>query len=466
MIRRPELEARLPSNSAELPERRRASVARDDTCPDVAFRHWAIVIGHAPCYAPVRKKEVTNADHYHRDHGWNASRVLLGILGLRVRGLVVRRRLLAASCNKTVGGRMRLSDWGRALVVSSLLLCLPAVCVLAEPREEFARETGLDADLISILKVDVGGTELTVVFVFINDRALASKVDPTLRQTLLPFVGQNALYVNPSIKSVVPSFDFNPLAISVQPVGGALLWPSAASWIEITPGFMNGLFQVNPAGPSQGSGSEGILVLGDSIDPTQPFEVVLAGQRVRFQVSATAPIASTARSVTSSHEPISVPVLTDVSTIEQLLALDSVTSESMAGLLGLDRSLVRILDTRERGQALRLVFVHLTDAVRSGSLGADLLQRLDPIIGTGAVMVWAASSTGTAFSPWSFYVQQGGTNHVFFSSASFVELTQGFLKTTALSPGAVIAGVIRLPKRVDASAPFSIYYGTSGVSFP
>ncbi len=360
---------------------------------------------------------------------------------------------------------MRLSDWGRALVVSSLFLCLAAAVVFAEPREEFARETGLDTDLINVLKVDVGGTELTVVFVFINDRALASKVDPTLRQTLLPFVGRNAIYVNPSIKSVVSSFDFNPLAIAVQPDGGSLLWPSAESWIEITPGFLNGFFQVNPAGPSQGSGSEGVLILGDSIDPGKPFEIVLSGQRVRFQVSATA-AGSTARSVTSSHEPISVPVLEDVSTIEQLLALDSVTSESMAGLLGLDRSLVRVLDTHQRGQSLRLVFVHLTEAVRSVSLSAELLQRLDPVIGTGAVMVWATSTTGTAFSPWSFYVQQSGTNHVFFSSASFVELTQGFLKTAALSPGAVIAGVIRLPKSVDASAPFSIYYGTSGVSFP
>lgn len=361
---------------------------------------------------------------------------------------------------------MRLSDWGRVLVVSSLFLCLAAVAGFAEPREEFARETGLDTDLINVLKVDVGGTELTVVFVFINDRALASKVDPTLRQTLLPFVGRNAIYVNPSIKSVVSSFDFNPLAIAVQPDGGSLLWPSADSWIEITPGFLNGFFQVNPAGPSQGSGSEGVLILGDSIDAGKPFEIVLSGQRVRFQVSATAPIASTARSVTSSHEPISVPVLEDVSTIEQLLALDSVTSESMAGLLGLDRSLVRVLDTRGRGQSLRLVFVHLTEAVRSGSLSAELVQRLDPVIGTGAVMVWATSTTGTAFSPWSFYVQQNGTNHVFFSSASFVELTQGFLKTDSLAPGAVIAGVIRLPKSVNASAPFSIYYGTSGVSFP
>jgi len=363
---------------------------------------------------------------------------------------------------------MRLSTWGRAAIVSSLFLFLAAGAALGEPREEFARETGLDIDLINVLKVDVDGTELTVVFVFINERALASKVDSTLRQTLLPFVGRNALYVNPSIKSVVGWFDFNPLTIAVQPVGGELLWPAASSWTEITPGFMNGLFQVNPAGPSQGSGSEGVLVLGDAVDTTKPFEVLFRGERVQFELSSTstALAGSAPRATTTSHTPISVPVLEDVSSLAELLALDSVTSESMAGLLGLDPSLVRVLDTHERGQALRLVFVYLTEAVRTSLLGEDLLQRLDPLIGTGAVMVWASSTTGTEFSPWRFYVQQNGSNYVFFSAASFVELTFDFLKNQTLSPGTVVAGVIRLPKSVDASSPFSVYYGTSGVSFP
>ena len=81
-------------------------------------------------------------------------------------------------------------------------------------------------------------------------------------------------------------------------------------------------------------------------------------------------------------------------------------------------------------------------------------------------MVWASSTTGMEFSPWRFYVQQNGSNYVFFSAASFVELTLDFRKNQTLSPGTVVAGVIRLPKSVDASEPFSVYYGTSGVSFP
>lgn len=358
------------------------------------------------------------------------------------------------------------SVWGRALVVSSLFVFLLGMMTCADVRDEFARETGLDVNLINVIQVDVNGVELTIVFVFINERALSSHVAPELRQTLLPYVGRNAFYVNPSVKDVLSWFDYSPLSIAVQQVGGDVYWPPASAWVEITPGFMNGVFEANPAGPEQGSGSEGLLVLGDAIDSTKPFELLFRGERTRFEVSQ-APVGSSKLfSSTPSQTPVSVPFLEDVTTLAELLALDEVTSESMAGLLELDRSLVRVLDLTQRGEALRFVFVHLTEAVRSGALGADLLERLDPLIGTSAVMVWVYSPTGAAFSAWNFYVQQQGTNFVFFSAASFVELTEGFLRTERLAPGGVVAGVIRLPKNVNGSLPFSIHFGTAGVSFP
>jgi len=80
--------------------------------------------------------------------------------------------------------------------------------------------------------------------------------------------------------------------------------------------------------------------------------------------------------------------------------------------------------------------------------------------------VWAFSIEGAAFSPWNFYIKQGGTNYVFFSSASFVELTDGFLHAERVEAGEVAAGVIRLPKSVDSALPFSVYFGTSGVDYP
>ena len=90
---------------------------------------------------------------------------------------------------------------------------------------------------------------------------------------------------------------------------------------------------------------------------------------------------------------------------------------------------------------------------------------LEPLVGTGAVMVWALSQTGSAFIPWNFYIQQSGTNYVFFSAASFVELTEGFLHSGRVEPGAIAAGVIRLPGGVDTNAQFAIQYGTAGATF-
>lgn len=81
-------------------------------------------------------------------------------------------------------------------------------------------------------------------------------------------------------------------------------------------------------------------------------------------------------------------------------------------------------------------------------------------------MVWAFSSTGADFSPWHFFVQQAGTNYVFFSGSSFVELTAGFLQAKRVEAGEVVAGVILLPARVDPYAAFSVFYGSASVALP
>jgi hypothetical protein len=357
---------------------------------------------------------------------------------------------------------------GRALVVSSLFLFLLSGAALADARQEFAQETGLAPGLIGVVQTDVGGTEMTVVFVFVNDRALDSRVSPTLRQTLLPYIGRNALYVNPSIRAVVGQFEFDPRQVSVQQGGGDRKTPSASAWTEITPGFLTGIFQVNPAGASQGSGSEGVLVLGDEIDPTKPFAVSYGPDSATFDLSlaSASPLGSTGSTSSLSHDPITVPVLDDVTTLEDVLALPDLTAGSLAVLFGLDRSLVRLLDVPVKSDVIRMAFVRLDESVRSSSLGPELLGRLDPVIGTGAVMVWAWSAAAAPFSPWGFYIQQGGTNHVFFSGASFVELTSVFLDLTHLVAGELAAAVIRLPKSVDGLDPFSVRYSTYGVSYP
>jgi len=363
---------------------------------------------------------------------------------------------------------MRWNSVGRALLASSLFFLCAASTALGDPRDDFARETGLDPDLIGVIQVDVGGTEMTIAFVFINERALDSRVSPALRQALEPYVGRNALYVNPTVRDVVSRFDFDPQTIAVQGEGRERAMTTASAWIELTPGFLDGEFLVNPAGSEQGSGSEGILILGDLIDPVLPFDVFYGSQRVTFRIAAPASISDSSSGSTSalSHDPISVSPLGDVSSLEDVLALPDLTEVSLAALFALDRSLVRILDATVRTDTMRFVFVRLEESVRASALGDDLLSRLDAVIGTGAVMVWATSPRGAPFSPWYFYVQQSGTNFVFFSSASFVELTPGFLSIERLDPGTLAAAVIRLPKGVNAQAPFAVRYSSFGVTYP
>jgi hypothetical protein len=338
-----------------------------------------------------------------------------------------------------------------------------ASTALGDPRDDFARETGLDSDLIGVIQVDVGGTEMTIAFVFVDARALESHVSPSLRQALQPYVGRNALYVNPSVRNVVSHFDFTPQAIAVQGEGRERTTPPASAWVELTPGFLGGAFEVNPAGASQGSGSEGVLVLGDLVDPTRPFDIFYGNERTTFRIL---PAGSSRASTAASHDPISVPALGDVSSLESVLARPDLTEVSLAALFALDRSLVRILDATVASTAVRFVFIRLEESVRTSALGVDLLSRLDPVIGTGAVMVWATSTTGAPFSPWYFYVQQSGTNFVFFSSASFVELTSGFLDLERLEPATLAAAVIRLPKGVDAQTPFAVRYSSFSVTYP
>jgi len=179
---------------------------------------------------------------------------------------------------------------GRAVGCALLLLWAVSFFLSADPRDQFAQETGLDPDLVNLIKVDVDGTELTITFVVINERTFQSKISLELSMLLQPYVGLNAIYVNPSIDTVVGSFAFDPQFISVQQSGVTSFLPWEV-WDEITPGFLSGRFEVNPSGPSQGSGSEGVVILGDLIDPQLPFDVLYAGARASFEISSPSALA-------------------------------------------------------------------------------------------------------------------------------------------------------------------------------
>ena len=212
-----------------------------------------------------------------------------------------------------------------------------------------------------------------------------------------------------------------------------------------------------------------MLLLGDSIDAQLPFAVNYAGQRAAFAISAQSPATQTTGSptaATQSHDPIEVAPLETLGTLEELLLHEDFSADAMAALFELDSSLVRTMILSLRGSELRLFFVRLEASVRTSLLGSELMAAIDEVVGTGAVMVWAVSPSGASFTPWNFYIRQNNTNYVFFSTASFVELTDNFLRVERVEAGDVAAGVIRLPRSVDSGAAFSIFYGTSGVDYP
>lgn len=360
----------------------------------------------------------------------------------------------------------------RAVGWALLLLGSMSFLLCAAPRDQFAQETGLDPDLVNLVSLDVNGTELTITFVYINERTFQSSISLELSGILQPYVGQNAIYVNPSIDGVVASFAFDPQLISVQQSGVTQVPPWEA-WDEITPGFLSGRFEVNPSGASQGSGSEGVVILGDLIDPELPFDVLYIGERASFEFgSPSEPPAAIQGSTGSptatvqSHDPIEVPPLQTLAGLQDLLLHEDFSAEAMAALFELDSEHVRTIVLNPKGSELRLFLVRLEESVRTSLLGGEIIAAVDEVIGTGAVMVWAISASGAEFMPWNFYIRQGGTNYVFFSTASFVELTENFLRVERVESGQVVAGVIRLPRGVDANTLFTVFYGTSGVEYP
>ena len=348
----------------------------------------------------------------------------------------------------------------------SLSLFILGCCALGESHDQVADRTGLDRDLFVTLTADVGDTELGLFVVYINERALNSKItkNPTLRQTLLGYVGRNALYVNPTAEEVVDSFPFRATQLQIEQSGAPPFVPGPEDWEEVTPGFLAGRFRANPGGASYGSGSEGILVLGERIDPGRPFSVSYAGRTATFSL-VSARIDAT--DMTPSGTPLprattDVPALEDVTALESILAGDAFDdAEQVAASLGLATSRVGTLRVSRDGGELRLLLILLDEAVRESALAPDLVVRLEDVIGTGAVMVWAWSPAGSLFNPYDLWVHQGGTAYWFFSSASFVDLTLDFSRVNrVLAAGEVAAGVVLLHRGITLDGAFTLYYLT------
>ena len=339
----------------------------------------------------------------------------------------------------------------------------------ASDQAEVASRTGLAPDLFLTLTVNADGRELALFMVYVDERAFQSKISPDLRQSLLPYVGRNVLFVNPTVEEVSPTLPFSPALLSVEQEGRTTFVPSLSDWVELSPGFLAGTAVANPGGVTYGSGSSGILLLGDRIDPARPFTVIYARAKGTFRLAgpagAIAPAAIPTSTVPPAPVPAPLPEGTDTLSAELLQGVFS--AESVAALLQLDPSLVGTIVQSSKGEELRLLLVRLEEGVRAGAFAPDLLARVEPYFGTGALMVWALSAGGASFSPFKFYVQQKGTSYVFFLDSSFAELTEGFRRAGRVAPGEVAAGILLLPGGVLRMAPFTVFYGGgTGALFP
>ena len=393
---------------------------------------------------------------------------LLGVLDLRVRRFLVRGWLQVVSQSSA---RVNEATYERSVMVERkryrffipLLVCLlMGAGAVSQTHEEIASRTGLDPDLFAELSSSVDGAEVKVFAVFVTERTFTSKISSALQDWLLPYVGRNALYVNPTVKDVVSSFPFLPTDVTVEQEGRPAFVPEASDWVEITTGFLVGSLRVNPAGATYGSGSEGILVMGDRIDSTRPFTLVYRDARARFEIAQ--PPAAVA--VPGGREPVTVPPVASVTDLGDALGTGDFSSTAVASLLQVDPALVGTITVKSHTEELRLVLVRLEAAIRESALEPLLLLSLEPLIGKGAVMVWALSSTGAAFTPFDLYIQQSGTNYVFFSESSFVELVPGFVHARRVDRGEIEAGIVLLPSGVRPDLPFDVRYGPAGITFP
>ncbi|HIQ00147.1 TPA: hypothetical protein EYH33_06370 [Candidatus Bipolaricaulota bacterium] len=146
-------------------------------------------------------------------------------------------------------------------LVAVLVLAL-AIGACAQSLEQILAQTGLDPDLVSMLTVEQGGQKFLLVFVFIDERTLESNVRPEIAQAIAPYVGQNAVMIWAYSED---GASFDPGAIWFAQ-GEALVTLAPELVVPIAGDFLSGVIPgMTPVAA--------VVVLGEAIDPAQPFEI-------------------------------------------------------------------------------------------------------------------------------------------------------------------------------------------------
>lgn len=151
--------------------------------------------------------------------------------------------------------------------MTRFLVAVAAVAVVAglaggQTLEQILAQTGLDSDLVAMLTVEQGQNKFLLVFVYIDERTLGSNVRPEVAQAIAPYVGQNALLI----------WGYSEGGAVFDP--GSIWFAQGETTITLSPEVLV---------PIEGDLASGtipamapvaaVVVLGEGIDPAQPFEI-------------------------------------------------------------------------------------------------------------------------------------------------------------------------------------------------
>lgn len=165
----------------------------------------------------------------------------------------------------------------------AILLALPG---FPQSQGQFLSQTGIDPDLVAMLPVEGPGGDVLFVFVYLNERAMASSIGPSLVERLAPYVGQNAVLI----------WAYSETGASYDP--SAIWFTQGETWVVLSPEVvipMEGDFLAGELTPMVPVAA--VVLLGQGIDPAQAFTIhygeagsvaLAVGEAVATQAEASA----------------------------------------------------------------------------------------------------------------------------------------------------------------------------------
>lgn len=155
--------------------------------------------------------------------------------------------------------------------------------------------TGLDEDLVSVVAIDAPGGKALLVFVYVNERTVATRMRADLEAVLPAYVGKNAVLVWAYSESGA-RWDLGNVVFTQ---GSSVVRPTAENVVPVTEGFP-------PASLRADRPAAGLVILGDAVDPTQPFDIAYGdlGEATMAVTPVEPPVTVAAREEPSEPEEL------------------------------------------------------------------------------------------------------------------------------------------------------------------